>query len=376
MIKKTLLIAGLSLFTTMGANAIGVSKIEPLNWFVGMKNPELQLMVYGEDVASYDQFSIDYPGVTLKEVVKPGSKNYVILYLNISLDAKAGKMPITFLKGKKKKVWQYELKNRVMAGDDRKGFDASDVLYLLMPDRFANGDPSNDVVKTMVDKVCDRNEPSLRHGGDLEGIRQHLDYFSNELYKKLIDEAHAKGLKIVMDMIFNHCGSNHAWLKDMPSPDWFNHPDYQNNYLQTSYTLTPVVDPYASDVDKREAVEGWFVKSMPDLNQNNPHVLRYLIQNSFWWIETVGIDGIRMDTYPYAYADAMAKWLKELNDEYPNYNVVGETWVVEPPYTATWQKDSKLATKNSNLKTVMDFSFYDKLDRISFTIISIQIRRA
>ncbi len=407
MIKKTLLIAGLSLFTTMGANAIGVSKIEPLNWFVGMKNPELQLMVYGEDVASYDQFSIDYPGVTLKEVVKPGSKNYVILYLNISSDAKAGKMPITFQKGKKKKVWQYELKNRAMAGADRKGFDASDVLYLLMPDRFANGDPSNDVVKTMVDKVCDRNEPSLRHGGDLEGIRQHLDYFtdlgvtalwftpvlendmvaengkyssyhgyattdyynvdarfgSNELYKKLIDEAHAKGLKIVMDMIFNHCGSNHVWLKDMPSPDWFNHPDYQNNYLQTSYTLTPVVDPYASDVDKREAVEGWFVKSMPDLNQNNPHVLRYLIQNSFWWIETVGIDGIRMDTYPYAYADAMAKWLKELNDEYPNYNVVGETWVVEPPYTATWQKDSKLATKNSNLKTVMDFSFYDKLDR-------------
>ena len=260
--------------------------------------------------------------------------------------------------------------------------------------------------------VEDRTKPSLRHGGDLNGIREHLDYFnelgvtalwftpvmendspdsedgfstyhgyattnyykvdprfgSNEDYKRFCDEAHAKGLKIVMDMIFNHSGFEHPWTKDMPSKDWLNAPDWlkeqqQNKYLQTSYKLTPIVDPYASEIDLKETTEGWFVPSMPDLNQHNPHLLRYLIQNSMWWIETVGIDGIRMDTYPYAYADAMAQWMKEINEEYPNFNTVGETWVTEPAYTATWQKDSKLAKTNSYLKTVMDFSFYNKFSQ-------------
>ena len=264
----------------------------------------------------------------------------------------------------------------------------------------------------------DRSQPSLRHGGDLEGIRQHLDYFNelgvtalwftpvlennspdgngfstyhgyattdyyrvdprfgtNEEYRRLTDEAHAKGLKVVMDMIFNHCGFEHPWVNDMPSKDWLNTPDWlydrkdktkpetNEKYLQTSYKLTPIVDPYASEVDFKETVDGWFVPTMPDLNQRNPHVIKYLIQNSEWWIETVGIDGIRMDTYPYADADAMALWMKTLDEEYPNFNVVGETWVTEPAYTATWQKDSKLAKKNSYLKTVMDFSFYDKINQ-------------
>ena len=254
----------------------------------------------------------------------------------------------------------------------------------------------------MQDQLCNRNEPSLRHGGDLEGIRQHLDYFTrlgvtalwftpvlendrpadngknstyhgyattdyykvdprfgtNDEYKKLIAECHQKGLKVVMDMIFNHCGDYHTWNRDMPSKDWFNYPNYG---LQTSYKLTPVLDPYASKVDMRETVDGWFVASMPDLNQRNPHVIKYLIQNSMWWIETVGIDGIRMDTYPYADRKAMAEWMKALDAEYPNFNTVGEIWVTEPAYTAAWQKDSKLSDINSYLKTVMDFSFFDKL---------------
>ena len=173
-----------------------------------------------------------------------------------------------------------------------------------------------------------------------------------------MSEAHQKGLKVVMDMIFNHCGDYHPWNLDAPSKDWFNNPNYG---LQTSYKLTPVLDPYASKVDMRETVDGWFVKSMPDLNQRNPHLMRYLIQNSEWWIETVGIDGIRMDTYPYADRDAMALWMKTLNDEYPNFNTVGETWVTEPAYTAAWQKDSKLSKTNSNLKTVMDCAVFDRL---------------
>ena len=200
---------------------------------------------------------------------------------------------------------------------------------------------------------------------------------TNAEYRQLADEAHAKGLKIVMDMIFNHCGFEHPWVKDRPSKDWFNLYEWLEgkdkanfnsdprgtNFQQTSYKLTPVKDPYASEVDLKETVDGWFVPTMPDLNQRNPHVMTYLIQNSIWWIETVGIDGIRMDTYPYADAKGMARWMKTLDDEYPNFNVVGETWVTEPAYTASWQKDSKLSKENSYLKTVMDFSFFDKLSQ-------------
>lgn len=180
-----------------------------------------------------------------------------------------------------------------------------------------------------------------------------------------------------MDMIFNHCGFEHPWVKDRPSKDWFNLYEWLEGkdkahfnsdprgtkFQQTSYKLTPVKDPYASDVDLKETVDGWFVPTMPDLNQRNPHVMTYLIQNSIWWIETVGIDGIRMDTYPYADAKGMARWMKTLDEEYPNFNVVGETWVTEPAYTAAWQKDSKLSKENSYLKTVMDFSFFDKLSQ-------------
>ena len=178
-------------------------------------------------------------------------------------------------------------------------------------------------------------------------------------------------------MIFNHCGFEHPWVKDRPSKDWFNLYEWLEgkdnanfnsdprgtNFQQTSYKLTPVKDPYASDVDLKETVDGWFVPTMPDLNQRNPHVMTYLIQNSIWWIETVGIDGIRMDTYPYADAKGMARWMKTLDEEYPNFNVVGETWVTEPAYTAAWQKDSKLSEENSYLKTVMDFSFFEKLSQ-------------
>jgi glycosidase len=179
----------------------------------------------------------------------------------------------------------------------------------------------------------------------------------------LIADAHARHIKVIMDMVFNHCGSSHPWLADMPSKDWFNNPDYKNNYRQSSYKLTPVLDPYASKADLSQSVDGWFVPSMPDLNQRNPHLMRYLIQNSEWWIETAGIDGIRMDTYPYADKDAMTHWMTVLNTEYPNFNVVGETWVTEPGYTAAFQKDSKLTSFNSQLKTVMDFCLFDRMSQ-------------
>ena len=401
-----------------------IDRIEPTNWYVGMKNPSVQLMVYGKDIRSAE-VSTNYPGVKIDSLVRLDSPNYLLVYMNIK-DAQPGTMKLCFKTGKNKTNVNYELKARDMKGEDRQGFTNADVLYMLMPDRFASSGKNLEVKGLNAYKV-DRSQPSLRHGGDLEGLRQHLDYFtelgvtalwftpvlennspdhgktstyhgyattdyyrvdprfgSNADYRRLVDEAHKKGLKVVMDMIFNHCGFEHPWVKDMPTKDWFNTPEWlypenqkytvktqtmdgeqttNTKYLQTSYKLTPVLDPYASKVDLHETVDGWFVPTMPDLNQRNEHLMTYLIQNSEWWIETVGIDGIRMDTYPYADRKGMARWMEVLNEEYPNFNTVGETWVTEPAYTAAWQKDSPLQKENSNLRTVMDFAFFDRVNQ-------------
>ena len=419
------LLTALLLGGTLAMNAAQkIDRIEPTNWYVGMKNPSVQLMVYGKDIRSAE-VSTNYPGVKIDSLVRLDSPNYLLVYMNIK-DAQPGKMKLCFKAGKNKTNVNYELKARDMKGEDRQGFTNADVLYMLMPDRFASSGKNLEVKGLNTYKV-DRSQPSLRHGGDLEGLRQHLDYFtelgvtalwftpvlennspdhgksssyhgyattdyyrvdprfgSNADYRRLVDEAHKKGLKVVMDMIFNHCGFEHPWVKDLPSKDWFNTPEWlypenqkytvktqtkdgeqttNTKYLQTSYKLTPVLDPYASKVDLHETVDGWFVPTMPDLNQRNEHLMTYLIQNSEWWIETVGIDGIRMDTYPYADRKGMARWMEVLNEEYPNFNTVGETWVTEPAYTAAWQKDSPLQKENSNLKTVMDFAFFDRVNQ-------------
>ncbi len=413
--KRIILSLSLILCVMTIRAAVKVDRIDPANWFVGMKNTSLQLMVYGENIRQAD-VTTDYDGVKIDSIVRLDSPNYLLVYLNLE-GVKPGEMTLNFNNGKAVKKVKYELKAREKRGEERMGFTNADVLYMLMPDRFADGNPDNNDIKGMNPYKTDRSQPSLRHGGDLEGIRRHLDYFkelgvtalwftpvlennspggsyhgyattdyyrvdprfgTNDEYRRLTDEAHAKGLKIVMDMIFNHCGFEHPWIKDMPSKDWLNTPEWlydrkdktkaevNRKYMQTTYKLTPTVDPYASAIDLKETVDGWFVPSMPDLNQRNPHVIRYLIQNSIWWIETVGIDGIRMDTYPYADADAMALWMKTIDEEYPNFNVVGETWVSDPPYTAAWQKDSKISQRNSYLKTVMDFSFHAKINQAKY----------
>lgn len=416
-IKGSLLLGLCMLSPLKGLGAPLIDHIEPAFWYIGMKQTEVQLMVYGQGIRDAKVSIADYDGVTIKEVVPLESPNYLLVYLNVQQSAEEGKLKLTFSQGKKKQVVDYELKARDTDPHIRGSFSAHDVLYMLMPDRFAKGEKptprgkgakkAEQGVKTAYQE--DRSEPSLRHGGNLEGIRQHLDYFNelgvtalwvtpvlendspdrdkqstyhgyattnyyrvdprfgtNEEYRQLIDECHEHGLMFVMDMIFNHTGFEHPWVKDIPSKDWFNTPEWlqeghEKEYLQTSYKLTPIVDPYASKVDKKETTEGWFVPTMPDLNQKNRHVMRYLIQNSKWWIETADIDGIRMDTYPYADRQAMADWMKELIDEYPAFNVVGETWVTEPAYTASWQKGSPNATIESHLPTVMDFAFYDRI---------------
>ena len=342
----------MALFAFLGlhsAKATVVKKVAPTFWWAGMKNPELQILLYGDNIA-LNEVSISAPGVELRDVVKQDNPNYLILYVDLS-EAAPQTFNIALKKGKKTTNVPYELKERRPNSSAVKGFDASDVLYLIMPDRFANGNPDNDIVPGMLENKVDRNEQYGRHGGDLKGIEDHLDYLedlgvtaiwlnptqendmpegsyhgyaitdyfkvdrrygSNEDFLRLVNKAHEKGLKVVMDMIFNHCGSHNFLFSDKPSKDWFN---FKSEYVGTSYKTASVQDVHASDYEYKIAVDGWFTQAMPDLNQRNHHVARFLIQSSIWWIEYAGINGIRQDTHPYADYDFMARWCKEVNDE-------------------------------------------------------------
>ncbi len=386
----TLLAAFAFLGFSKAAPVTEIDRIAPNFWWSGMKNPELQIMLYGKNIAT-SAVSVTGKNIVLKETVRQDSPNYLFLYLDLT-DAPAQTFNIVLTQGKKKTAVPYELKQRVRKGSDIQGFTSEDVLYLIMPDRFANGNPGNDIVEGMLEKKIDRNDPFARHGGDLAGIANHLDYIAdlgvtaiwlnptqendmpdgsyhgyaitdyyqidrrfgtNEEFKTLVDQAHSKGLKVVMDMIFNHCGSENYLFRDKPSKEWFN---FHSEYVQTSFKTASVMDVHASQYEKKIATDGWFTQVMPDLNQRNRHVARYLIQSSIWWIEYAGINGIRQDTHPYADYDFMSQWCKEVLEEYPYFNIVGETWLNTNVLVSYWQKDSKLAApKNSNLPTVMDF---------------------
>lgn len=386
----TLLAAFAFLGFSKAAPVMEIDRIAPNFWWSGMKNPELQIMLYGKNIAT-SAVSVTGKNIVLKETVRQDSPNYLFLYLDLT-DAPAQTFNIVLTQGKKKTTVPYELKQRVRKGSDIQGFTSEDVLYLIMPDRFANGNPENDIVEGMKENKVDRNDPFARHGGDLAGIANHLDYIAdlgvtaiwlnptqendmpdgsyhgyaitdyyqidrrfgtNEEFKTLVDQAHSKGLKVVMDMIFNHCGSENYLFRDKPSKEWFN---FHSEYVQTSFKTASVMDVHASQYEKKIATDGWFTQVMPDLNQRNRHVARYLIQSSIWWIEYAGINGIRQDTHPYADYDFMSQWCKEVLDEYPYFNIVGETWLNSNVLVSYWQKDSKLAApKNSNLPTVMDF---------------------
>lgn len=398
--KQTLLIimAVLSFLGFKTPVQASIKKVAPTFWWAGMKNTELQVLLYGEDISSSD-VSLTSSDVYLKEVVRQANSNYLILYLDLK-EARPQKFDIVLKKGRKVTKVPYELKERIRRGTDIEGFTSSDVLYLIMPDRFANGNPDNDVIPGMLENKVDRNEQFGRHGGDFKGISEHLDYISdlgvtaiwlnptqendmkdgsyhgyaitdyyqidrrfgtNEEFCNLVNEAHGKGLKVVMDMIFNHCGSENYLFKDRPQDDWFN---FRSNYVQTSFKTASVMDIHASDYEKAIATDGWFTQVMPDLNQRNRHVARYLIQSSIWWIEYAGINGIRQDTHPYADYNFMSTWCKEVLEEYPHFNIVGETWLNSNVLVSYWQKDSKLAApKNSNLPTVMDFPLTDLMSK-------------
>lgn len=399
--KKTLL-SLLMLANFAFADALSVDKIEPPFWWTGMKDTSLQLQIQGKDIKPAD-FSLSYPGVTVDSVVRlDGSDNWQYIYLNISPETKPGKMTLTWKEGNETIKKDYELKAR-KPQKGAQGFSSADVLYLIMPDRFADGNPSNNEVATMRFPVgADRSNPNRRHGGDLEGILKNIDYLdslgitavwvnpvlendiqggsyhgyattdyyaidprfgSNDEYTLLIDSLHNRGIKMVMDMIFNHSGITHPWIDDLPASNWLNH---QDNYVQTNYRLSTVNDPYASDYDTDLTTDGWFVYGMPDLNQRNPHLMKYLIQNSIWWIEESQIDGIRMDTYAYADKDAMGQWIEAVELEYPDFNIVGECWLGDVAGVAKWQSGSPLAADyDTKLKTVMDFPLMTKVENLA-----------
>lgn len=373
-------------------------QVQPSFWWSGMHNSSLQILLHGNGVGS-SQVSLSTASVSIDSIVRPANPNYLLLYVNTS-QAQPGTFQIQLKNGRQTQRVNYELKQRAQRKVD--SFTSADVIYLLMPDRFANGNTTNDVVRGLLEQTSSQ-APDARHGGDLAGMRQHLDYLkdlgvtaiwptpllindmpshsyhgyaitdfyridprygSNEEYRDFVADAHSHGLKVVQDMVFNHCGSRNFLFTDLPDSTWFN---CGSRYEQTSYKISAATDPHASRLDADNAQDGWFVESMPDFNQRNPHVLRYLIQNSIFWIEYAGIDGIRQDTYPYADRCAMAEWCKEVDAQYPGFNIVGETWLNNNVGVSLWQRHSPLvknAADDSQLPTVMDFPLMNRMAQV------------
>lgn len=397
--KKTLTIFSLSISAAFFAQ---IQKVEPPFWWKGMKNPELQLMVYGKNIANKTLQLSD--GVQIKEIKKVENPNYVFLTLDAS-KISASKFKINLKDDNKLNSYTYELKNRDANSANRPSYTSKDVMYLIMPDRFANGDPSNDSSKNLTEK-SNHNDPNGRHGGDLRGIINHLDYIenlgatavwltpvcednepkttyhgyaqtdlykidarygSNEEYRELSEKLNQRGMKLVMDYVTNHWGVSHWMIQDLPMKDWVHwFPEGKNGFMRSNYKTTSQMDPNASEYDRKLALDGWFDTSMPDINQSNPLILKYLTQNAIWWIEYAKLGGFRVDTYPYNNKEAMSKWAKAITDEYPNFNIVGETWMYSAADVSFWQKNSKVGeilNYNSNLPSVMDFMLYSEIPK-------------
>ncbi len=371
-------------------------RVEPPFWWADMFHKELQIMVYGEDIG-LTRVKIDHPGITVKEVVAVESPNYLFIYLDLT-NAQPGRFDIEFVSGRRTRyTYNYELLERRENARYHQGFDNSDAIYLLMPDRFANGNPTLDNLPGMLENV-DRTNPDARQGGDIQGIINHLDHIAgmgftaiwinpllennqphysyhgyattdfynidarfggNEDYSRLVKEAESKGLKIIKDKIFNHCGHHHWWMQDLPTSDWLNKWD---EFTRTSYRMSTIIDPYFAQSDYDIMMDGWFDTNMPDLNQRNRLLATYLIQNSVWWIEYSGIHGIRMDTQPYADRFFMADWAAYVMAEYPNFNIVGESWSGVPALTSYFQGGKvQHDGYDSNIPAVFDFSLYDAI---------------
>ncbi len=377
-----------------------VEKIEPPFWWADMQETELQILCYGKDIASFDVELSDGKLIHLRKTENP---NYLFILMDTA-EMQAGSFQIFFQKnGKAIQTKNYELKQRRENSKLRKGFDSSDVMYLLMPDRFANGDPTNDSHPEMAEKA-NRSFDGGRHGGDIEGIIEHIDYLkdlgvttlwstplledneptysyhtyaqsdyyridprygTNEDYKRLASELHKNNMKLIMDYVTNHWGSKHWMIQDLPTKDWIHiWENGEKGFQRSNYRMSTQFDQNASQTDAKACMNGWFDTTMPDMNQSNPLLLKYMIQNALWWIEYADLDGLRVDTYSYNDKESIAKWTKAIMGEYPNFNIVGEVWMHNQAQMAYWQKDSKIGAidnYNSYCPSVMDFTLHDAM---------------
>jgi glycosidase len=345
------------------AQVPALERVEPMFWWAGMKNPKLQLIVHGNKIAGRT-VKLSYPGVKLVKVHQVENPNYLFLDLEVSAAAKPGAFNILFVKpGTENLQYRYELKPRIHAANRAQGVTNKDLIYLIMPDRFSNGDPSNDSKPGMAETAVNRDSGQYRHGGDIQGIMNHLDYLkdlgvtaiwltpeiendephasyhgyavtdhykidprfgTNELYKAFVEKCHAMGLKVIKDLVHNHVGTEHWFIKDMPMKSWVHQ---WPKYTQSSFRDAAVMDPHVSPMDRKIMLDGWFDKRMADMNENNPYVQNYITQNHIWWIEYAGVDGFRLDTYPYNDPAYMADWAVKVKTEYPNFSIYGETLV-------------------------------------------------
>lgn len=383
------------------SRAADIQRVEPPTWWVGFRETGLQLMVHGSGIAAYRP-SVDYPGVSVRRVETGDSPNYLFVYLDIAGDTAPGTFDLRFTGPDGTLAQPYTLQAKNSDPAHARGFDNADAIYLITPDRFANGDPSNDTIEGMGDPA-DRSDPNGRHGGDIRGIADRLDYIaglgftaiwlnpllenrmpevsyhgysttdfyrvdprfgSNASYRDLAAGAKAMGVGVIMDMIVNHIGSEHWWMDDLPTRDWLN---FQGDPRITSHEHITEQDPYASAWDARMYSDGWFVTTMPDLNQRNPLLADYLTQNALWWIEYLGLAGIRMDTYPYPDKTYMSEWTRRVMLEYPDFNVVGEEWTDNPAAIAYWQRGQQNRDGYvSYLPSLMDFPLQNAL-RVALT---------
>ena len=396
---KYLLYFSVTLCFSNPTGSYKIDHLEPPFWWAGMEDDRLQILVHGENISELIP-EISYPGVTVSEVNKVESPNYLFINLRLSRNISPGELEIVFKRKRKPQLtYKYEILERDPGSADREGFSAKDVIYLITPDRFSNGNPDNDSLPNLKEKVNRKNKDG-RHGGDLQGVIGHLDYISNmgftqiwlnpvlendhpkfsyhgysttdyfkidarfgdnELYRRFSKEAKKKGIGIIKDVIPNHIGSEHWWMKDLPSSDWVNN---KGIFKRSSHVHEVIYDPYVTKSQIREMTDGWFVKTMPDLNQRNSFLATYLIQNSIWWIEYADLSGIRVDTYPYADKEFLSEWSGRIISEYPNFNFVGEEWNMNSSMIAYWQSGSQNNDGYiSSIPSMMDFPLQNALVR-------------
>lgn len=397
MIRRGLFLVVLSVLLSSLASATEkpvINRIDPPNWWIGMKDSTLQLCVFGKEISTWD-VTTQYPGVRIEKVTKADNPDFIFIDLSLSSNVVPGNLNLIFSKGKAITQYPYSVYAREKTKTGHSGFDSRDLIYMLMPDRFSNGDLSNDVLKGAQEIDLNRDSIFYRHGGDIQGVINHLDYIkstgstalwltpvvendqirdsyhgyavtdhykidprfgSQSLYKQLVQNAHSIGMKLIMDMVYNHVGERHWFYLNPPTKDWFH---FTNSFIQTNYRLTSLMDPHSAEADKNKMSNGWFVKHMPDLNQKNPYVAKYLIQNSIWWIETSGVDGFRLDTYAYSDLEFMRRLLQAVKSEYPNFGLIGEVWDHAVSFQAWLTKGSNIkGAPETLLPGVTDFQLY------------------